>query len=70
MLTLRKEHPEWPEGWLTGSVAGELDKQKTQALEHKTDFAFETNFSSELPIRMVHDFKNAGFKTTLCYFGL
>lgn len=70
MLNLHKEHPEWPERWLTGSVAGELDKQKTRALASKTDFAFETNFSSELPIRMVHDFKNAGFKTTLCYFGL
>lgn len=70
MLTLRKEHPDWPERWLTGSVASELDKQKTSALDSKTDFAFETNFSSELPIRMLHDFKGAGFKTTLCYFGL
>ena len=70
MLSLRKEHPDWPERWLTGSVAGELDKRKTAALENKTDFAFETNFSSELPIRMVHDFRSAGFKTTLCYFGL
>ena len=70
MLNLRREHPEWPERWVTGSIAGELDKQKTAALENKTDFAFETNFSSDLPIRMVHDFKNAGFKITLCYFGL
>ncbi len=70
MLALRKEHPEWPERWISGSVVGELDKQKSQALENKSDFAFETNFSSEMPIRMVHDFKEAGFKTTLCYFGL
>lgn len=70
MLTLSKEHPDWPERWITGSVAGELGKQKTRALEDKTDFAFETNFSSELPVKMLHDFKNAGFKTSLCYFGL
>lgn len=70
MLMLRKEHPDWPERWLTGSVAGELDMLKNTALKNKTDFAFETNFSNEMAVRMVHDFRNAGFKTTLCYFGL
>lgn len=25
MLNLHKEHPEWPERWLTGSVAGNSD---------------------------------------------
>ena len=70
LLTLQKEHPDWPERWLTGSVAGELDKQKQLALDNKTDFAFETNFSNDMAVQMLHDFKYAGFKTTLCYFGL
>ena len=70
MLMLRKEHSDWPDRWIIGSVAGELDKQKTMALECKTDFAFETNFSNEMAVRMVRDFKDAGFKTSLCYFGL
>lgn len=27
-LNLRKEHPEWEERWIGGTVAGELQKQK------------------------------------------
>ena len=26
-LNLRKEHPEWEERWIVGTVAGELQKQ-------------------------------------------
>ena len=32
MLNLHKEHPDWPERWLSGSVASELEKQKSKAL--------------------------------------
>lgn len=69
-LNLRKEHPDWPEHWIGGTVASELEKQKAHALEHLEDFAFETNFSNEMVINMIHEFKEAGYKISLCYFGL
>lgn len=70
MLNLRKEHPDWPDRWLSGTVASELEKQKTKALTEKKDFAFETNFSSDMVVNMIKEFIAAGFKVTLCYFGL
>ena len=70
MLDLKREHPEWPERWISGTVASQLEKQKTDAIEQHKDFAFETNFSSEMVLRMIEEFRNAGFKISLCYFGL
>lgn len=70
MLNLRREHPDWPDRWISGTVASELEKQKNEALMQKKDFAFETNFSSEMVLRMIDDFRAAGFKISLCYFGL
>ncbi len=69
-MNLRKENPEWPERWISGSVASELEKQKNHALEQREDFAFETNFSNEMVINMIHEFRNANFKISLFYFGL
>lgn len=69
-LKLRREHPDWPAHWISGTVASELEKQKKQALEQKEDFAFETNFSNEMVINMIREFKEAGYKISLCYFGL
>lgn len=48
MLNLRREHPDWPDRWVSGTIASELEKQKNEALEQKKDFAFETNFSSDM----------------------
>lgn len=59
-LNLRREHPDWPAHWISGTVASELEKQKNQALEQKEDFAFETNFSNEMVINMIREFKEAG----------
>lgn len=70
MLNLRREHPDWPDRWVSGTVASELEKQKNRALEHRKDFAFETNFSSNMVLRMIDDFRAAGFKISLVYFGL
>ena len=69
-LNLRKEHPDWPEHWISGTVASELEKQRNLALEQKKDFAFETNFSNEMVVNMIEEFKNSGYKVSLCYFGL
>lgn len=69
-LNLRKKHPDWPEHWISGTVASELEKMKSHALELKEDFAFETNFSNEMVVNMIQEFKDAGYKVSLCYFGL
>lgn len=70
MLDLRREHPEWPDRWISGTVASLLEKHKCEALEQQKDFAFETNFSSNMVLRMIEEFRNAGFKISLYYFGL
>lgn len=69
-MKLKEEHPDWPERWVHGTVAGELEKQKNEAIGSRTDFAFETNFSNDMIIRMIKEFKEAGFKVTLYFFGL
>lgn len=70
MLQLRHEHADWPDRWISGYVASELEKRKNEALEQKSNFAFETNFSSDMVPRMIDEFKSAGFKISLIYFGL
>ena len=67
---LRKEHPDWEERWISGTVASELQRQKDNAILQHKDFAFETNFSNDLILNMIDEFKKAGYKITLLYFGL
>ncbi len=69
-MTLRKEHPEWEERWIGGTVASTLQKQKDEAIAMLKDFAFETNFSNDLIIDMINEFRKAGYKISLFYFGL
>ena len=69
-MQLRKEHPDWPEHWISGTLASELEKQKNEALMQKKDFAFETNFSSAMVLNMIQEFREANFKISLYYFGL
>ena len=69
-MNLRKDHPEWEERWIGGTVASTLQKQKDEAIALQKDFAFETNFSNDLILNMIQDFKEAGYKITLFYFGL
>ena len=33
MLDLRREHPDWPDRWVSGTVASQLEKQKTDAAD-------------------------------------
>lgn len=70
MLNLRREHPDWPDRWISGTVVSELEKQKGEAVMLKKDFAFETNFASDMVLHMIRDFHQSGFKISLCYFGL
>lgn len=69
-FNLRKKHPDWIERWISGTVASELQKQKDEAISQHKDFAFETNFSNDLILNMIGEFKEAGYKITLLYFGL
>ena len=69
-MNLRKEHPEWEERWIGGTVASTLQNQKDNAIALQKDFAFETNFSNDLVLNMINEFKEAGYKITLFYFGL
>ena len=39
-------------------------KEVEEAILLKNNYAFETNFSSDLPFRLIEDFKNANFKVT------
>jgi predicted ABC-type ATPase len=69
-MNLRKEHPEWEERWIGGTVASTLQNQKDNAIALQKDFAFETNLSNDLVLNMINEFKEAGYKITLFYFGL
>lgn len=69
-VNLRKEHPEWEEHWIGGTVASTLQKLKDEAIASQKDFAFETNFSNNLILNMINEFKEAGYKITLFYFGI
>lgn len=69
-LNLRKQHPDWEERWISGTVASELQKQKNDAIANRRDFAFETNFSTDFILDMIEEFRKASYKITLLYFGI
>lgn len=69
-MSLRREHPDWKDSWIDGSVITELMKEKDAAIAEHKDFAFETTFSSRLPLNLVSQFKEANYKMCLIYFGL
>jgi predicted ABC-type ATPase len=49
-------------------VAGELQKQKENVLSTHHDFAFETNFSSDMVLEMIAQFKEAGYKKSTKFY--
>lgn len=50
-----------------GTVISSLMKEKEEAISQNKNFAFETNFSTDLPVNLVQDFKDAGYKISLTY---
>ena len=58
-LNLRKQHPDWEERWISGTVASELQKQKNDAIANRRDFAFETNFSTDFTQDRIEEFRIA-----------
>ena len=69
-MKIRKEHPDWKPSWIDGTVMGTLMKETDEAINLRRDYAFETNFSSELPLLLIENFKEANYKISLVYFGL
>lgn len=69
-MTLKKEHPDWVSRWIDGTVISTLMKETDNAIENKLNYAFETNFSSNLATHLILKFKDAGYKISLIYFGL
>lgn len=43
---------------------------QNNAIANNYDFAFETNFTNDLIINMINEFKEAGYKISLFYFGI
>ena len=68
--TTTREHPDRKDSWVEGTVISTLMKEKDEAILLKKNYAFETNFSSDLPVNLIKDFKNANYKICLIYFGL
>lgn len=69
-LTLRNNHPDWKPSWIDGTVITTLMKEAKEAIANGRDYAFETNFSSPLALKLMNDFKDSGYKLSLIYFGL
>ncbi len=55
---------------LQGGVAHALEQATNNALASKAHFAFESNYSSDMASEIVQNFKVAGYKVNLIYFGL
>ncbi len=52
-MTLKKEHPDWVSRWIDGTVISTLMKETDNAIENKLNYAFETNFSSNLATHLI-----------------
>lgn len=55
---------------LKGGVPLALEKARDKAIMEKRDFAFETNFSSDLTLELAEHLREEGYLINLIYFGL
>jgi predicted ABC-type ATPase len=67
---LIKQYPDIDPERLKGGVPVALEKARDEALSQQKDFAFETNFSTDLILELIEIFQKAGYKINLIYFGL
>ena len=65
-MKLRKEHPDWKDSWVEGTVISTLMKERDEAILLKKNYAFETNFSSDLPVNLIKDFIKVHILLTTC----
>ncbi len=52
-MSLRNEHPDWIDRWIDGTVISSLMKEKDEAISQNKNYAFETNFSTDLPVNLI-----------------
>ncbi|MDD2330526.1 MAG: zeta toxin family protein [Bacteroidales bacterium] len=55
---------------LEGGVVSTLEKLTNEAIEKRKDFAFETNFSSDMATNITKKFKENNFTANLIYIGI
>lgn len=70
LADLIEKYPAVEPSRLHGGVAKALEDARDAALAVKGDFAFESNYSSDMATEMTQLFKEAGYNATLIYFGL
>ncbi|WP_436415916.1 hypothetical protein [Petrimonas sp.] len=67
---LIEKYPHLSREQLEGGVARSLENAVEKAIRNKTDFAFETNFSSNMPIYLTKKFRENDFNVNLLYIGV
>jgi predicted ABC-type ATPase len=67
---LCKQYPHIDPERLQGGVPVALEKARDTAISESKDFAFETNFSSDLTMDLANKFKENGYAINLIYVGL
>jgi predicted ABC-type ATPase len=67
---LVQRYPHIEKERLHGGVASALEKERDLALNSQTGFAFESNYSTDMASEISAQFRAAGYKTILIYFGL
>ncbi|WP_205511177.1 hypothetical protein [Longitalea arenae] len=70
MAALVKKYPETGSEALWSYINENIfEGQKQQAIESRLNYAFETNFSSENPMKTSIEFQNAGYQIHLVFMG-
>jgi predicted ABC-type ATPase len=67
---LVKQYPNVHPERLKGGVPVALEKARDKALVEQKDFAFETNFSTDLTLELIEYLQKKEYKINLIYFGL
>jgi predicted ABC-type ATPase len=71
MAALVKKYPETGSEALWSFINENIfEIQKKDAIQARLNYAFETNFSSENPMKTAREFKNAGYDIHLVFIGL
>ena len=71
MAVLVKKYPETGSEALLSFINENIfEGQKQKAIASRLNYAFETNFSSEDPMKTAREFKNAGYEIHLVFMGL
>ena len=70
LLDFQRRFPHIELERLAGGVAVALENARDKAINDNADFAFESNFSNDMAIDITRRFKEAGYQTTLIYYGL